>query len=278
MKHLSAIVIIALLLSAVSVFAVGAAEQGDTGDGISTAESPTVTVGKTLYQALSGMNSLSQEDAAYFCALIAQSESENGWISDVTNSATVCIVSISETGKADEAAAYYYSATGGVFNDLDGMRSLKLTDGARDIVNAILSKYTELTPDDFIAAYWDSELPVDVLIRELSDTGCNVKLENAEPEFLRGRRYKLTINTAAEDVITIYEYPDSALAQEDAACVDEFGSAARYQDHVVYVTWKNVPHFYRKDNIIFQYIGTNRAVLDRLDFMCGAQFAGGSAD
>ncbi len=120
--------------------------------------------------------------------------------------------------------------------------------------------------------------PIDALAEAFEENGYHAALESAEPEFLRGDRYLLLFSGKSEGRVTIYEYPDSLQAQEDASCMDEWGSALYLPDQTRFIEWKSVPHFYRADNLIIQYIGTDEAILGLLTGLYGEQFAGGDTE
>lgn len=44
-----------------------------------------------------------------------------------------------------------------------------------------------------------------------------------------------------------------------------------------YLEWKDVPHFYRQNNLILQYVGTDETILNLLTELYGEPFAGGAS-
>ena len=57
--------------------------------------------------------------------------------------------------------------------------------------------------------------------------------------------------------------------------IDDSGSEVVLEHETHYVEWKSIPHFYLYNNLIIQYIGTDRDILNLLTNLCGNQFAGG---
>jgi hypothetical protein len=70
--------------------------------------------------------------------------------------------------------------------------------------------------------------------------------------------------------LQIYEFATSAQAQDAARQVAPSGSPIG----TTMVTWMADPHFFRKDRLIVNYIGTSDRVLGELQRLLGPQFAG----
>ncbi len=71
--------------------------------------------------------------------------------------------------------------------------------------------------------------------------------------------------------LQVYEYPAPEAAEAEAALVAADGSSVG----TTLVNWISTPHFFRSGNLIVIYIGENPAVLQGLQSLLGAQFAGG---
>jgi len=71
--------------------------------------------------------------------------------------------------------------------------------------------------------------------------------------------------------LQVYEYPAPEAAEAEAALVAADGSSVG----ATKVNWISTPHFFRAGNLIVIYIGENPAVLQGLQSLLGAQFAGG---
>lgn len=70
--------------------------------------------------------------------------------------------------------------------------------------------------------------------------------------------------------LQIYEFASPAAAEQAAADVAPSGSPIG----TAMVTWMSDPHFFRKDRLVVNYIGTSDAVLAELRRLLGPQFAG----
>lgn len=72
-----------------------------------------------------------------------------------------------------------------------------------------------------------------------------------------------------EDV-QIYEFATAAEAERAAATVGATGSTIGTSS----MSWMAPPHFFRKDNLIVNYLGSSEATLRELERLLGKQFAG----
>lgn len=70
--------------------------------------------------------------------------------------------------------------------------------------------------------------------------------------------------------VQVFEYENKEAMESDASQVaPEGGSIGTSM-----VTWMDVPHFYKAGRIIVLYVGSDKATLDLLERVMGAQFAG----
>lgn len=70
--------------------------------------------------------------------------------------------------------------------------------------------------------------------------------------------------------LQVYEFASAAEAEQAAAQVAPSGSPIG----TTMVTWMAAPHFFRKDRLVVNYIGTSDQVLTELRRILGPQFAG----
>lgn len=106
------------------------------------------------------------------------------------------------------------------------------------------------------------------LVASLKATGVTVEPgdEVEQPFFsVTGR----TIKVNGQDV-QVFEYPDTASADAEAAQVSPDGSAVG----TTMMTWTAPPHFYKGGRVIVLYVGTDASVIAALKAALGAQFAG----
>lgn len=115
----------------------------------------------------------------------------------------------------------------------------------------------------------------------LSDNGLKGSLSalSEHMQTLTGDPYEYALSNT-EETLALYIYADADAAAADAACVspDGFGYDRDTQEGErigVQTDWVDVPHFFRGENLIVRYIGSDSAILSALESLCGPQFAGG---
>lgn len=117
----------------------------------------------------------------------------------------------------------------------------------------------------------------------LSDNGLEGTLSAASEHMqtLTGDAYQfLPTDADAASGFLLYVYADADAAAADAACVSPDGFAYNREEADgtgvgVSTDWVDVPHFFRRENMIVRYIGTDAVLLSTLETLCGPQFAGG---
>lgn len=75
----------------------------------------------------------------------------------------------------------------------------------------------------------------------------------------------IKINETDYCIITVYEFKDSKEADAQAATISEDG----YKVGNAYVEWASKPYFYKKENLIVSYIGTNKKIILDLKAVLG---------
>ena len=71
-------------------------------------------------------------------------------------------------------------------------------------------------------------------------------------------------------MISIYEYRSNEIMENFASKINSDGS----QIGDALVDWIGPPHFYKKGNILVQYVGENKEIIKVLEKILGKQFAG----
>ena len=82
----------------------------------------------------------------------------------------------------------------------------------------------------------------------------------------------MTLN--GEGNISIYLYRNNAQMEKDAANLDAGGTTYKDGLNEMKISWVSLPHFYKKDNIIVNYVGEDKTIIDVLETIVGPQFAG----
>lgn len=79
-----------------------------------------------------------------------------------------------------------------------------------------------------------------------------------------------------EDV-QVYEYASADAARADASRITPEGNGVYFDSAATFVEWIDTPHLYTSGRLIVVYVGHEPAVLDALEGMLGAPFAGGDS-
>ncbi|MCH7662887.1 MAG: hypothetical protein IH859_03345 [Chloroflexi bacterium] len=118
----------------------------------------------------------------------------------------------------------------------------------------------------------DTQLPLgpatQVFADDLRAAGANVTtgIRLTQPFFSVGG-IVLTVN--GED-LHVFEYPDEASAQSDAALISPDANTINGEE----MAWLAPPHFYRRGNLMILYMGDDPATLNLTEQIVGKQFAG----
>jgi len=112
---------------------------------------------------------------------------------------------------------------------------------------------------------------VEQFVSEMKAKNCKFQLKDVEEDFLPTKRRRMIIGREAVD---IYLYDSNKEAENDAKRVDSGGCGYNNGIKSINVTWSSYPHFYRKGNIIVQYVGKDNKIIKDLQDILGEQFAG----
>jgi hypothetical protein len=117
-------------------------------------------------------------------------------------------------------------------------------------------------------AMQDKPLDRQGLIDALRASGATVQTGEAveQPFFTVPGRF---IRVGGQDV-QVFEYPDEAAAQRQAALVSPDGGTVGGSA----IMWAAPPHFYRRGLLIVLYVGDDSSVKSSLQSVLGPQFAG----
>jgi hypothetical protein len=80
----------------------------------------------------------------------------------------------------------------------------------------------------------------------------------------------LFVNSAP---VSVFEYSSAAAAERDAIKVEADGSGVATNGCAAKITWIGPPHFYKRDQLIVVYAGTDDGVLKPLEAVLGKPFA-----
>lgn len=97
------------------------------------------------------------------------------------------------------------------------------------------------------------------------------EVKDVEKDFLPTTRKRMIID---KEAIDIYVYNSNKEVENDAKRIDVGGCEYSDGNKSVNVSWASYPHFYKKGNIIVQYIGKNEKIISDLKEIFEEQFAG----
>lgn len=97
------------------------------------------------------------------------------------------------------------------------------------------------------------------------------EMKDVEKDFLPTTRKRMILD---KEAIDIYLYNSNKEAENDAKRIDDGGFGYDNGTKSIKVSWVSYPHFYKKGNIIVQYVGQNEKIISDLKDIFGEQFAG----
>lgn len=112
---------------------------------------------------------------------------------------------------------------------------------------------------------------IEQFVNQMKAKNYKFELKDEEKDFLPTTRKRMILN---KEAIDIYLYNSNKEAEDDARRIDNGGCEYSDGTKSINVSWVSYPHFYKKGNIIVQYIGENQKIIDDLKDIFGDQFAG----
>lgn len=110
------------------------------------------------------------------------------------------------------------------------------------------------------------------IVTHLEEKGYNVKLESVDKDILSGKRYWITLDDDLN--LSVFVYKSIEKAKKDASYVEPDGYGYNSPKIKYNIDWIDTPHFYRLDNIIVSYVGTDETIIRNLVDLYGEEFAG----
>lgn len=116
-----------------------------------------------------------------------------------------------------------------------------------------------------------NEYSIEQFTNDMKSKNYNFELQDTERDFLPTTRKRLIIG---DEAIEIYLYRSSKAMEKDSKRIDSGGCSYSSWYRTVYVTWISNTYFYKKGNIIVQYVGENEKIISDLKDILGEHFAG----
>lgn len=106
---------------------------------------------------------------------------------------------------------------------------------------------------------------------EMKARNYNYEIKDVPQDFLPTTRKRMIIDNKAID---IYLFSSNKNMENEARHIDSGGCQYDNGSKAVNVSWVSYPHFYKKGNIIVQYVGEDKKIMSDLKDILGEQFAG----
>jgi hypothetical protein len=91
--------------------------------------------------------------------------------------------------------------------------------------------------------------------KAMKDKGCSFEIKDAGQDFLPTERKRMLIGN---EVLEIYLYSSNEKMEKDAKAIGSGGNSYNSLGKSVLVDWVAPPHFYKKGNLIVQYVGEDK--------------------
>jgi hypothetical protein len=114
-------------------------------------------------------------------------------------------------------------------------------------------------------------LDMDQFVNLMKAKNYKFELKDVEKDFLPTTRKRILLG---KEAIDIYLYNSNKEVENDAKRIDDGGCEYSDGTKSINVSWASYPHFYKKGNIIVQYVGKNEKVISDLKDIFGEQFVG----
>lgn len=106
---------------------------------------------------------------------------------------------------------------------------------------------------------------------EMKARNYNFEIKDVKLNFLPTTAKRMIIGNT---VIDIYLFSNNKSMEVEARHIDSGGFSYNNGSQSIHVSWVSLPHFYKKGNIIVQYIGQDEKIMSDLKNILGEQFAG----
>ncbi len=101
---------------------------------------------------------------------------------------------------------------------------------------------------------------------EMKAKNYNFEIIDVDKDFLQAPRKRMKIGT---DVVDIYLYNSNKSMEKDAKGININGGGYSRGNKLIKVDWIAPPHFFKKGNIIVQYVGKNEKIITDLKNVMG---------
>ena len=106
---------------------------------------------------------------------------------------------------------------------------------------------------------------------DMNDKGYDFEIQDVAKDFLPTTRKRMILDDIALD---IYIFSSNKKMENEASNINNDGFGYNNGSKAMQVSWISNPHFYKRGNIIVQYVGESKTILSELTEIFGEQFAG----
>lgn len=110
------------------------------------------------------------------------------------------------------------------------------------------------------------------LIANLESRQFQVNAKEVEGDIFQGRRKLLTLN--GSDSLSVCLYENETAMEKDTSFVSKDGLVYNNGKQASKIQWVSEPRFFKSENMILLYVGTNPDLIDTLKSLVGLPFAG----
>lgn len=111
---------------------------------------------------------------------------------------------------------------------------------------------------------------------EMKQKNYDFQIKDAQPDILQGERKRMTL--ADKQTIDIYVFSSKEEMEKEASRLDSTGNVYTKDSMSTNIDWVSCPHFYKKGNLIVQYLGEDKSIQSDLKGILSGQFAGADAN
>ena len=121
----------------------------------------------------------------------------------------------------------------------------------------------------------DGEFNLEQFKNELNSKNYDFEIiKNSSKDNTFGNKEDYFMMIDSDNTINVYIYEDNMQMEEYSEYIADDGCSYNKKGDEIVISWVNVPHFYKKGNMIINYVGTDKNILEDLNDIFGEQFAG----
>ncbi len=108
-------------------------------------------------------------------------------------------------------------------------------------------------------------------VSDLDKKGYKTTVKEADKDFLNATRVRVHMKT---EVLDVYTFSNTRMMHEESGYIHKDGCGYDNGRDGIKISWVSYPHFFKKGDIIVQYVGEDQGTVELLEEILGNQFAG----